>query len=318
VFEGKNVLVAGASGFLGTAFAKRLESLGARIRATHFSRDPSFNASSVHWMRADLRETQACVQATDGMNYVFMCAANTSGAAVITTSPLTHVTPNVVMNARLLEAAYEAGVKKFLFVGSSAAYPDVGDRPVREDDMFHGDPPQVYFAAGWMKRYAEILCRTYAENLEKPMATVVVRPSNIYGPGDKFDFARSHVTAAQIRRVAERHQPIEVWGTGEDQRDLLYIDDFLDGALAAFARPEPHLAINIASGRTHSVREIVETAIRVDGYADARVQFDPAKPRTVAKRAIDVALARELLNFQATTPLDEGIRRTLAWYRENC
>ena len=120
--------------------------------------------------------------------------------------------------------------------------------------MFDGDPHDVYFAAGWMKRYAEVLCRTYAEKIPNPMPTVVVRPSNVYGPYDKFDFAVSHVTAALIRRVVERHSPLEVWGNGQDIRDLIYVDDFIEGMLAAFATDRPYLAVNICAGAGHSVR----------------------------------------------------------------
>ena len=101
--------------------------------------------------------------------------------------------------------------------------------PVTEAEMFNGDPEEVYFPAGWMKRYAEILCRTYAEKISSPMQTVVIRPSNVYGPYDKFDFAVSHVTAALLRRVVERQSPLEVWGTGDDIRDLIHVDDFVDG-----------------------------------------------------------------------------------------
>ena len=130
--------------------------------------------------------------------------------------PLVHITPNVLINTLMLEAAHRARVARFCFISSGAAYPPTADRPVREEEMFDGDPHDVYFAAGWMKRYAEILCRTYAEKIPQPMLTVVVRPSNVYGPYDKFDFAVSHVTAALIRRVVERQSPLEVWGTGED------------------------------------------------------------------------------------------------------
>ena len=155
----------------------------------------------------DLRRPQHCARAVKGMDYVFLCAAHTSGAAVIRTTPLVHITPNVLINTLMLEAAHRAKVAKFCFISSGAAYPPTADRPVREAEMFDGDPHDVYFAAGWMKRYAEILCRTYAEKIAQPMPTVVVRPSNVYGPYDKFDFAVSHVTAALIRRVVERQNP---------------------------------------------------------------------------------------------------------------
>lgn len=314
---GKTFLIAGGTGFLGSSLARRLLSQGARVRATCFQRQPAFEHPDLEWVKADLRLPADCARVVAGVDYVMMCAANTAGAAVMVQTPLVHVTPNVVMNAHLLEAAYEAKVKKFLFISSGAAYPDLGEEHrLQEQDMFRGDPPEVYFPVGWMKRYTEILCRTYAEKIRTPMPTVIIRPSNVYGPGDKFDFDRSHVTAAQIRRVIERHAPIQVWGTGEDVRDLIYIEDFLDGLMAAFTHTETHLAVNIASGNAYSVKEIVQTAIAVDGYTDAEVIFDPSKPRTIGKRLFDVSLAREKLGFSARVSLSEGFGKTIAWYRE--
>lgn len=311
------ILVAGGTGFLGGALITRLLAEGAQVRTTCYQRDPNREHERLEWRRADLREPAACAAAVDGMDYVFLAAANTAGAAVMVETPLVHVTPNVVMNAHLLEAAYQAKVKKFLFLSSGAAYPDLGeDHRLAEGDMFKADPPEIYFPVGWMKRYTEVLCRTYAEKIRRPMPTVVIRPSNVYGPGDKFDFAKSHVTAAQMRRVIERQRPILVWGTGDDVRDLIYVDDFIEGVMRAFVQDRDFLTINIASGGEYSVKQVVGTAIKVDGFTDAEVVFDPTKPRTIGKRIFDVSLARELLGFEAKTTLEEGFTRTIGWFRE--
>jgi GDP-L-fucose synthase len=165
-----------------------------------------------------------------------------------------------------------------------------------------------------MKRYGELLCRTYASHIRNPMSCVVVRPSNVYGPEDKFDFAVSHVTAALIRRVAERQKPLEVWGTGEDVRDLIYIDDFMDGLLAAFRAEGQYLEVNICSGTGVSVKEILAAAIEADGFEDAVVTFDRSKPSTVPVRRLSRKLAKEKLGFEAKVGLKEGLRRTLDWY----
>lgn len=316
-FAGKKVLVAGGSGFLGTNLALRLADLGARIRVTIHRKGLQTAIPGAEIVQADLRKPEDCARAVDGMDMLFICAAQTSGAAAITATPLIHVTPNVLINTLLLEAAYEARVGKVCYLSSGAAYPGTGSRPVGEAEMFDGDPEEVYFPAGWMKRYAEILCRTYAEKIARPMQTVVVRPSNIYGPFDKFDFGVSHVTAALLRRVVERHSPLEVWGTGNDIRDLLYVDDFIDGLVAAAATDLPFLAVNICAGRGYAVREVLQTLLEVDGYTDANVTFDASRPSTVPVRLMDDRLARETLGFQAKVTLAEGLRRTLAWYRAN-
>src|SRR5207253_3249468 len=133
----------------GANLIKGLAQAGARIRATLHDRPAAPGLPSADYVQADLTRMDDCRMAVRDMDLVFMCAANTSGAAVMTTSPLSHVTPNVVMNAQIMDAAYQAGVKKFIFISSSAAYPPSGDRPVREDEMFAGDPYDVYFAVGW-------------------------------------------------------------------------------------------------------------------------------------------------------------------------
>ncbi|WP_421999522.1 NAD-dependent epimerase/dehydratase family protein [Reyranella sp.] len=314
-FTGKNVLIAGGAGFIGTNLALALAGRGARLRLTVHDKPLQAAIPGAEVISADLRRPEDCARAVQGMDLVFLCAAHTSGAAVIRATPLVHVTPNVLINTLMLEAAHRAGVGRFCFVSSGAAYPPTGDRPVAEDEMFDGDPHEVYFAAGWMKRYAEILCRTYAEKIARPLPCVVVRPSNVYGPYDKFDFAVSHVTAALVRRVVERQSPLEVWGTGEDIRDLIYVDDFIEGLLAAVAAEQPYLAVNICAGQGHSVKQILQTILKVDGYDRADVRYDPSRPSTIPVRLMDNSLAREQLGFEARTPLEEGLRRTLAWYR---
>ncbi len=316
MLKGAKVLVTGGAGFIATNLLLRLLEEGAQVRATIHQKPLQISTENIETLNADLRDLNACQNAVDGVDYVFHCAANTSGAAVMATTPLVHVTPNVVMNAHLLEAAYEVDVKKFVFISSGAAYPPTGDRPVAEEEMFDADPVDVYYPVAWMKRYAEILCRTYATKISSPMSTLVIRPSNIYGPYDKFDFATSHVTAAMIRRVVERHNPLEVWGTGEDVRDLIYISDFLDGLMLAVEKCDFYDELNICSGTGISIKGILQTALEVDGFEDADIRFDPEKPSTIPVRLMDGSRARGQLGFETTTSLAEGFSRTIEWYRE--
>jgi GDP-L-fucose synthase len=116
--------------------------------------------------------------------------------------------------------------------------------------------------------------------------------------------------------VVERHSPLEVWGNGQDIRDLVYVDDFIDGMLTVFAADRPYLAVNICAGAGHSVREILDKILKVDGYNGADVRYDPSRPSTIPVRLMDNSLARQL-GFEAHTPLEEGLRRTLEWYRKN-
>ncbi len=315
MFKGRNVLVAGGAGFVGVNLVQRMLALGARVRATLHRRPPVIQDGRIDYLTADLLSLEDCRKAVRDMDYVFMCAANTSGAAVIASTPLVHVTPNIVMNARLLEAAYFAGVKKFIFLSSNAAYPPSGDRPVREEEMFGADPYPAYFGVGWMKRYTEILCRMYSEALKPALPAVVVRPSNIYGPYDDFDPATSHVMAATIRKVVERQNPLRVWGTGDDVRDLIYIDDFIDALVLAAEKLDGYDPVNVGLGKAYSVKQLLALLMEIESCRDLKVEYDPGKPSMIPVRRIDVGKAERRLGFRARTDVREGMTQTLAWYK---
>jgi len=318
MFKGARVLVAGGTGFVGVNLINRLLAEGASVRATLHKKPPVIKDKRIDYLTCDLTLMEDCKKVVDGMEYVFLCAANTSGAAVIANTPLVHVTPNIVMNAQMLEAAYFADIKKFIWLSSNAAYPPSGDRPVKEEEMFDGEPYETYYGVAWMKRYTEILCRLYSEKLKKTMPAVVLRPSNIYGPFDDYDFATSHVMAALIRRVVERHDPFEVWGTGNDVRDWIYIDDFIDAVMLAAEKINSYNPVNIGLGQGYTIKQALQMMLEIDGYTDARVVYNTSKPSMIPIRLIDISKAEKVLGFSPKTSLREGIKRTIDWYRKNC
>jgi GDP-L-fucose synthase len=313
-YKGKKILVAGATGLIGSHLVDRLATEGAAVRATVHRRRPSAPDARVEYVSADLTRGEDCRRVVSGTDLVFLCAANTSGAATIAATPMVHVTPNVLINSQMLEAAYEAKVAKFVWLGSTVAYP-VADHPVREEEMFTGEPFDKYYFAGWTKRFTEILCRMYGEKLDRRMDCIVLRPTNVYGPNDDFEFATSHVIPALIRKSVERWNPIEVWGDGSEVRDAIYVDDMVDAMLLAAERLSGYEAVNIGLGQGHSVREILELILRLDGFADARVKFDASKPTMIPLRLIDTSKAERLLGYRARVGLEEGLRRTIEWYR---
>jgi len=317
MFRGKNVLITGGSGFIGVNLIKKLLSLEANLRSTVHRKPPVLNDKKIEYIKCDLLLMDDCKKIVKDMDYVFMCAANTSGAAVIASTPLVHVTSNIIMNSQMLEVSCNAKIKKFVWLSSNAAYPPTGDRPVKEEEMFNGDPYDVYFGVGWMKRYTEILCRLYSEKLKDKMATVVLRPSNIYGPYDDFDFATSHMMAATIRKVAERHSPIEVWGTGDDIRDLVYIDDFVESLILAAEKINTYDPINIGFGEGHSVKEILKILFELENWKNPIVKFNTKKPSMIPVRLINTTKAERVLGFKARIDIREGARRTVEWYKAN-
>jgi GDP-L-fucose synthase len=304
-------------GFIGSHICNRLLKEGAIVRGIYHVSEGRKRLPGVEYVKLDLENQEDCIKAVNGQDFVFMCAANTAGAAVMRETPLAHVTPNLKMNSMLLEAAQREKVKKFVFISSGAAYPATNEVPAKEEDMFSAEPEDVYYAVAWMKRYTEILCKTYAEKINTKMPCLVIRPSNVYGPDDKFDPQKSHVMAALIRRVASREKPMQIWGTGNDIRDFIYVDDFIDGVMKAFCLDRQFLAVNIASGTGYSVKDVLKKLIEVDGFNDAEYSFDVSKPSTTPIRLIDTQLAKQVLAFEAKTCLADGLKNTLKWYREN-
>ena len=317
MFKDRNVLVAGGTGFIGINLINRMLSLGAYVRATIHRKAPVIVDKRIEYVTCDLLSMEDCKKAVTNMDYVFMCAANTSGAAVIATTPLVHVTPNIIMNAQIMEAAYFANVKKFVFVSSNAAYPPSNNRLVKEEEMFDADPYDIYFGVAWMKRYTEILCRMYSQKLKNTMPSLVVRPSNIYGPYDDFDPATSHVMAATIRKVIDRQNPLKVWGTGNDIRDLIYIDDFIDALVLAAEKIDTYDPVNIGLGKGYSIKQLLEMLMEIEKCHDLKIEYDSRKPSTIFIRLIDVSKAERQLGWKAQTDIKEGMKKTIEWYKSN-
>lgn len=313
-YQGKRVLVTGAGGFIGTNLVRKLTSLGAIVRGTIHENSPQEVLSGVEYFTYDLLKMDNCFKATKDMNYVFMAAANSSGAAIMETTPLVHLTPNVVMNSQMLAASYENKVKKFCFISSNTVYP-LTDFAVKEEDVTN-EFYEKYFIVGWMKRFSEIMCEMYSNKIKSPMETLVVRPGNLYGPFDKYTWTESKVIAALVRRAIEKQNPFEVWGDGLDLKDFLFIDDFTEGMLLAFTKSDHFMPINIASGIPVTIREVLDVILKTAGHNEAEVRFDTTKPTMIPKRMIDISKMQGLTGWSPKTNLTDGIDKTMEWYEQ--
>jgi GDP-L-fucose synthase len=313
-YSSKRVLVTGGAGFVGSNLIERLLDLGAVVTATLYKKPVVIQDKRIAYLKCDLRNPEDCRLAVKDIDYVFMCAANTSGAKVMATTPLVHLTPNILMNVNMLEASYEARVEKFLFMSSNTVYP-LNDYAVKEDDVTN-EFYKSYYIVAWMKRFTEIVCDMYSTKIQKPMKTVVVRPGNLYGPRDKFDWEKSKVIPALIRRAVERQSPFVVWGDGMDLKDFLYIDDYIDGMLSAMEKLEEFQPVNIASGKPVRIREVLSTILQASNYEDAIVEYDTTKPTMIPKRLIDISLAKDKLGWEPKISLRDGIKRTVNYYKE--
>lgn len=313
-FKNKNILVAGASGFVGTHLIKKLSDMGANVRGSYLNRKPDQKLPNVNFIRADFTNYADCLLATKNIDFVFMAAANTSGAAVMEKTPLAHLTPNVVMNSQILAASYENNISKFCFISSNTVYP-VTDFAVKEDDVNY-EFFSKYFVVGWMKLFSEMMSEMYSNHIKDPMKTLVIRPGNLYGPNDKFTWKESKVIAALIRKCIERQDPYPVWGDGEDLKDFLFIDDFISGLLIAFETIDEFEAINIASSIPVTIKEVLNTILEVDNYNSANIQYDSSMPTMLPKRLINTDKIRKMSNWEPKVPLNEGLKITIDWYRE--
>lgn len=314
-YSGKRILVAGGSGFIGTNLTVALSKLGAQVRSTFLTKEPNQRIDSVEYVFANLLSAEDCARVTKDIDFVFMCAAKSSGAEVMERTPLVHLTPNLIMNAQMLASSYESGVKRFCFISSNTVYPLV-DFAVRESDT-NFTYYEKYFIVGWMKRFSEIMCEMYSNNIKVPMQTVTIRPGNLYGPFDKFNYSESKVMAALIRRALECENSLNVWGDGSDVKDFLYIDDFIKGVFLAFEKAQDFEPINIASGKSVTIKEIVNIILDITDRNSVFVKFDTTKPTMIPKRIINVAKMNSLTGWEPEIDLVTGISKTVAWYCEN-
>tara|TARA_R100000005_G_scaffold96187_1_gene81259 strand:+ start:342 stop:1289 length:948 start_codon:yes stop_codon:yes gene_type:complete len=312
-YKGKKVLVTGAGGLVGTQVAKLLLEQGATVRGTYRNREVPSWVGDLETMKCNFMNLDDVKKAVDGMDIVFVCSANTSGAGVMAHDPLQHITPNIIMNSTLMEESYRAGVERFFFVSSATTYPPA-DYPIKEEEVFSGEPYKTYFGVGWMKRYTEILGQFYQRNNLMNIATV--RPANIYGVQGEFSDETGHVLPALIRRALEKQDPYVVWGNPDVVRDFTHSKDMARACLDVTEKYAVCDPINIASGNLVTIGESVDLILK---YANHNVepQYDESKPVTIQYRALDTTKAKEVIGYKPSISFEDGLQETVEWIKEN-
>lgn len=313
--SGEKILVTGGGGFVGTNIIRKLAQEKAVIRSTRHSKNPRFPVEGVEYIPVDLTKKEDCLKATEGIDAVVLTAAFVAGAQGMLARPMGLVTDTVIMNLRMLEAAYENGVKKVIYISSGMVYP-FSKEPLTEDQGFIGDPFEKYFTGGWSRRFIEVVCRMYAEKL-KAMDITALRIDNLYGPCDKFERNKSHVMASLIRKAVERMDPFEVWGDGQDYKDFIYIEDLAEGVVLALKKAEGYNVYNLATGRNVTINEALKIILKCADYVDAKIVYNADMPTMIPYKVLCVDKAQRELGFKAKTTLEEGIAKTVAWYREH-
>lgn len=311
--RGKAITVAGASGFVGQNLVSRLLSVGARVKAITHLTQVSEKLQGVEYVTADLMTADGADLAVKGSEIFVMAAATSSGAAVMANSPLSHLVPNVVMNALTMEASMKAGVEQYCFLSSNTVYPP-GDKPMTESDAT-GDFFESYEVVAGMKFFSEKMAEFFSSKGHYPMRVLIIRPGNLYGPHDKFAEGKSKVIPALIKRAVAGENPFTVWGDGQDIKDFLYIDDFVEATLRALSLDSKFEIMNIASGNSVRLQQVIETILELSGHTGAEVRYDRSKPSMIPVRHIDISRAREKLDWTPEVNLEAGLGKTVEWYR---
>jgi nucleoside-diphosphate-sugar epimerase len=312
----QRVLVCGATGFIGRNLVEALSCRAdLEIHAVRFTR-PAYDLPGVTWHEADLRDASAVGTLTKGIDIVIQAAATTSGARDIVATPYIHVTDNAVMNSLLLRACFDAKVRHFVFFSCSVMY-QPRDTPWREEEWDVAQEMHVnYFGIGWTKLYIEKMCEFFSR-LGVTKHTVI-RHTNVFGPHDKFDLQRSHVFGATVTKaMTSQTGGITVWGTGEEARDLIYVDDLVRFVELAIDRQQSaYEMLHASAGYVIKINDLVARIIATSGRS-LRIEHDLKGPTITTSFALDSRRAKQVLGWQPQVSFEEGVRRTVDWWRAN-
>ncbi len=305
----KKVLVTGGHGFLGKHLVRKLlETRGV----------PPENLFTPTAKELDLRVFENCKKAVAGQDMVIHLAAKVGGIGINKEKPGEFFYDNLIMGVQLMESARQSGVEKFVALGTICAYPKFTPVPFKEKDLWSGYPEETNAPYGLAKKM--LLVQAQAYRTQYDFNAIYLLPVNLYGPGDNFDPASSHVIPAIIKKVYEAKRDggdfIEVWGSGAPTREFLYVEDAAEGIILAaekYDKPDP---VNVGSGMEISIRDLVELICKKMDFA-GETRWDQTKPDGQPRRRLDVARAKKEFCFTAKTSLDEGLGRAIDWFLEN-
>jgi len=311
----ENILITGGSGFLGTNILNKIYKIKKyKINSTFFKKKNFQRFKNVKYQKANLLEESTCMRLCKNMDTVIMCAAVSSGAKIINKEPLIHFKPNIIMNLNMINAANLNKVKRFIFISSSVVYPLTNKFVVEKDVNYKFF--EKYFVSGWMKIFSEITCEIFSKKKYGNLNFIILRPSNLYGPYDKFDHNKSKVIPSLIRKFLENKKKIIVLGDGKDLKDFLYIDDFVDALVKILNRKKIiNKTFNIASGFAISIKDLIKYILQINCNYSSKVIFNKRFPKMIPYRNINIEKIKKEINFSPRVSLYEGLKRTITWYK---
>jgi len=306
-WSGKRVCVTGGAGFLGSYVLEKLAARGAKD--VFVPRIEEF----------DLVRPEAIQRMLDAArpDLILHLAAHVGGIGANRAHPAEFFYDNLMMGVQLIHEAWKRGVGKFVALGTVCAYPKFTPVPFREDDLWNGYPEETNAPYGLAKKMLLVQAQAYRQ--QYGFNTIFLIPVNLFGPGDNFDLESSHVIPALIRKCVEardRGEPeVAVWGDGSPTREFLYVEDAAEGILLAAERYDGSEPVNLGSGREIRIKDLAETIARLTEFP-GKIVWDASKPNGQPRRALDISRAEALFGFRAQMPFEEGLRRTIEWYRE--
>ena len=332
----KRVIVTGGAGFLGSFVVDKLRQRGAAeiivprsrdydlreveairrlLGRTGFGkRDSGFGKSNGHAANGD----SSIVNDQSKIDIVIHLAANVGGIGANRAHPAEFFYNNLMMGVQLLHECWQAGVAKFVALGTVCAYPKFAPIPFRETDLWNGYPEETNAPYGLAKKMMLVQSQTYRE--QYGYNSIFLLPVNLYGPRDNFDPATSHVIPALIRKCVEAQargeREIVAWGDGSPTREFLYVEDAAEGILLAAERYNDSQPVNLGSSYEISIKELTETIARVVGFEGAIV-WDTSKPNGQPRRKLDTSQARELFGFESQICFEDGLRHTVENYKNS-
>lgn len=303
---GKNVLITGGTGLIGREVARILIDAGANVRIVSLDKI-QINQGAEH-VYGDLTDLSFCLEQTKDMDFVFHLAGIKGSIEVTKAKPASFFVPLLMFNTNVLEAARRNKVKKLVYTSSIGAY---SSAEIFKETENNDGPPQDMFP-GWAKRMAELQIQAYREQYGLEWA--VVRPCNVYGPGDNFDPENAMVIPSLMMRIHRGENPLSVWGDGSAIRDFAYSADVAIGTIQALHYGTRGSFVNLGSGDGYTIRQLVET---LKEFLDFEYEFDISKPSGFPRRVMDISRAREWVNYNPQMSLRDGLEETWKWFQGN-
>jgi GDP-L-fucose synthase len=302
-WSGKRVMVTGGAGFMGSCIVDRLKTAGAQ---TFVPRRREYDLTDREAVRRAYHDARPEI--------VIHCAAVVGGIGANLKNPGRFFYENLLMGVNTMEEARLTKVAKYVGIGTICAYPKFTPIPFKEEDLWNGYPEETNAPYGLAKKMLLVQAQAYRQ--QYGMNSIFLLPVNLYGPGDNFNPESSHVIPALIRKCIEAKDEIEVWGTGKASREFLYVDDCAEAILLAAERYDKPDPVNIGAGFEITIKELVELIVRLTGFK-GRVRWDASKPDGQPRRCLDVSRAEREFGFRAHTPFEEGLQRTIEYFRDS-